>query len=154
MDYKKLLNIKEQRNFLLISSVLIFIFLLAFPVLEWKEFSAELTHLVGRAPGERYYLFSSEVNNSFFVFISLILLLFVSVINYKKTQEGEKMSSEMKIVYGVVSVLFLIALSTMSGDPDYSVLTTTSTVAFSAILTIIGIGWVIVYPLYLRYKSK
>lgn len=154
MDYKKILNIKEQRNFLLISSVLIFFILLAFPVLEWKEFSAELTHVIGSAPGKRYYLFSSEVNNSFFVFISSILLLLVSVINYKKTQEGEKMSSEMKIVYGVISLLFLIALSTMPGDPDYSVLTTTSTVAFTALLTIIGIVWVILYPIYLRYKSK
>ena len=153
MDYKKLFNIKEQRNFLLLSSILIVIFLLAFPVLEWKEFSAELTHLVGRAPNERYYLFSSEVNNSFFVFISSLLLLSVSVINYLFTREGEKMSSNMRIAYGVVSVLFLIALSTMSGDPEYSVLTSTVTVSFAAILTIIGIGWVIIYPLYLRYRG-
>lgn len=153
MDYKKLFNIKEQRNFLLLSSILIVIFLLAFPVLEWKEFSAELTHLVGRAPKERYYLFSSEVNNSFFVFISSLLLLSVSVFNYLITREGEKMSSNMRIAYGVVSVLFLIALSTMSGDPEYSVLTSTVTVSFAAILTIIGIGWVIIYPLYLRYRG-
>lgn len=63
------------------------------------------------------------------------------------------MSSNMKIAYGIVSVLFLIALSTMSGDPEYSMLTSTMTVSFSAILTIVGIGWVIIYPLYLRYRG-
>ena len=56
MDYKEMINIKKQRSFLLVSSALILLFLLAFPLVEWKDFSEELIHVIGKSPSEKYWI--------------------------------------------------------------------------------------------------
>ena len=154
MDFKELLNVKKQRNYLVVSSVVTLLLLLIFPVAGWGDFSAELTRTIGSAPSEKYHLFSEDVNNSFAVLLFAVLTCAVTLLNYSKTQNGEGISKTNKILYGIAAIGLLIFLSSMTGDPDYSVLEPTFAASLGAVLTIGGLISVFVYPFYLKKKQE
>ena len=153
MDLKEIIDIRKKWSYILTSSVFVLLLILAFPVLTWKEFSPELTHLVGKAPSDSYYLFSEEVHGSFLILISAIALVVISVLVFRNTRNERQLTKGLRIAYLITGLVFISSIASSGGDSEYSVLGPTFTSSIASFLALIGIG-IMLYDTYKLLKSR
>lgn len=138
MDYKEITGNRRKWFYILASSILILILTLAFPILQWKEFSPELIHRVGHAPSDTYYLFSETVHGSYIILISAIALVISSVLVFYKTKNGNNAILGLRIAYLIPCIIYIIAMIGSGGDYNTSTFGPTFTSWLAAIMAIIG----------------